>query len=325
MTLEIPEGRIPTLKQSYVMGLFGERGSGKSAVAAYFAAEDWKRGRQIVYYPETFDLRLPGAIGMGPKEIGSIDERLNGATIVIDEIQELLSKFRTNSTLSLQLMSFFRQVRKRGASVIFTSNDPGGINRSVADQTDLHASCSMITDQRCYKQGWHLPGCTDTVRLRLKDTQGRHGVNRYRVDGRKGYVIHMVGISDVYKYYDTNSIADLTDVVAIKSADLIEHKEQARLGSTWDEFDDRLKLDIIPQLVKAGGTSITPKSFSQTLKEELNIPAKGPALSPTVLGHHLIGIGLPSKRGNKGMIYQLPPEDRLPEWQAGVWSPGDEY
>ncbi|KKK49054.1 hypothetical protein LCGC14_3138930, partial [marine sediment metagenome] len=128
MTLQIPEGRIPTMKQSFVMGLFGDRGSGKSAAMAYYGIQDWKRGRQIVYYPETFGLKVPGAIGLGAKDIGAIPDLLDGATILIDEIQELLSKFRTNSTLSLQLMSLFRQVRKRGASVFFTSNDPGGIN-----------------------------------------------------------------------------------------------------------------------------------------------------------------------------------------------------
>ncbi|NGX63815.1 MAG: hypothetical protein KR126chlam6_01229 [Candidatus Anoxychlamydiales bacterium] len=146
-----------------------------------------------------------------------------------------------------------------------------------------------------------------------------------RIDGRKGFVQHIVGISDVYKYYDTNSIADLTEVITTTKADLIEHKEIQRLGSTWDEFDERLKLDIIPQLVNAGGSSITPKSFAITLKEELNIPVKGPPIDSRVIGRHLLGIGLTSKRGGKGMVYALPPEDKLAEWQAGVWSPGDEY
>ena len=159
MTLQIPEGRIPTLKNSFVMGFFGERGSGKSAVMAYYGIQDWKRGRRIIYYPESFGLKIPGAIGLSPRDLGVIPEMLDGATILIDEIQELLSKFRTNSTLSLQLMSLLRQVRKRGANVIFTSNDPDGINRSVADQTDMHATCQMITDPRCYKLGWHRPGC----------------------------------------------------------------------------------------------------------------------------------------------------------------------
>lgn len=307
------------------MGLFGDRGSGKSAAMAYFAAQDWKRGRRIVYYPKSFALNLPGAIGMGPKDIGGIPELLNNATICIDEIQELLSKFRTSSTLSLQLMSLFRQVRKRGANVIFTSNDPGGINRSVADQTDMHANCQMITDQRCYKVGYHRIGCRDTVRLRIKDTQGRHGVNRYKKDGRKSFVQHLVGISDIYKYYDTASIADLIEVVATTKADLLQHKTTERLGMTWEEFDDQLLNGIIPQLVRRGVTSITPKNFAITLKQDLNIPAEGDALDPIIIGRRLRAMGLSSRRVTAGMVYSLPPLDRLEEWQAGLWSPADEY
>ncbi len=323
MTLEIPEGRIPTLKNSYIMGLFGDRGSGKSAVMAYIGMQDWKRGRKIVYYPESYALDLPGAVGLSPRDLGVIPEILDGATLLIDEIQELLSKFRTNSTLSLQLMSLFRQVRKRGANIIFTSNDPGGINRSVGDQTDMHATCQMLVDPRCYKLGWHRPGCQDTVRLRFKDTQGRHGLNPFRKDGRKGFVSHMVGISDVYRYYDTAAIADLTDVVTVTKSDIIEQKATETLGMTWDQFDDELRFRI-GELVKSGGSTLTPMNFTKTLKTELNIPAKGPALAPIVLARHLTGIGLVSKRVTKGMIYTLPPVERLDEWMAGVWSPGDD-
>ncbi len=323
MTLEIPEGRIATLKNSYIMGLFGDRGSGKSAVMTYYGIQDWKRGRRIIYYPETLGIKLPGAIGLSPLDLGVIPELLDGATILIDEIQELLSKYRTNSTLSLQLMSLFRQVRKRGANIIFTSNDPGAINRAVSDQTDMHATCQMLVDPRCYKLGWHRPGCQDTVRLRVKDTQGRHGLNKFRKDGRKGFVQHIVGISDVYPYYDTASIADLADVVTVTKTDLIEQKATETLGMTWDEFDDELRFRI-GELVKSGGSTLTPKNFVKTLKDELGIPSKGPALAPTILGKHLTGIGLQAKRGNQGMIYTLPPEERLEEWVAGVWSPGDD-
>ncbi len=324
MTTAIPEGRVPTLKPSFVMGLFGDRGSGKSAVMAYYGIQDWKRGRQIVYYPESFALKVPGAIGLGAKDIGTLPDLLDGATVLIDEIQELLSKFRTNSTLSLQLMSFFRQVRKRGASVFFTSNDPGGINRSVADQTDMHAHCEMITDWRCYKLGFHRTGCTDTVRLRIKDTQGRHGINRYKKDGRKGFVQNIVGISDVYPHYDTASIANIIDVVATTKADLLEHEATKRLGMTWEEFDSQLLNGIIPQLVRAGGTSITPRNFAATLKQDLNIPAKGEALDSRVIGKRLKMMGLTSHRFTDGRVYRLPPLERLEEWQAGLWSPADE-
>ena len=94
---------------------------------------------------------------------------------------------------------------------------------------------------------------------------------------------------------------------------------------SWDEFDHQLLDGIIPQLVKNGGLSLTPKNFAQTLKNDLNIPAKGPALDAIIVGMRLKGLGLKSKRTSGGMVYSLPPLEHLEEWQAGLWSPGDEY
>ncbi len=291
---------------------------------AYYAIRQYKEGRKIIYYPKDLALAIPGAVAMGPKDIAMIPESLNGALVCIDEMQELMSKFRSNSTLSLQIMSFFRQVRKKGANVIFTSNDPDGINRALPDQTDLHGLCHMITDERCYRVGYHIPRCTDTVQIRIKDTKGRHGLIPFRKDGRKGFVQNLVGISDVYPFYNTASIADLTEVVGTTKAEILEHKAAQNLGMSWEEFDHQLLEGVIPQLVRAGVASISPKNFAATLKSEMNIPAKGEPLSPEIIGRRLKGFGLQSKRATAGMVYSLPPIDKLTDWQAGLWSPGDD-
>lgn len=322
----IPPGKVRTLDDSFVIGLFGDRGAGKSAVMASFAWEEWKLGRQIIYYPETLGLTIPGAIAMGPLELGAVPELLDGATVCIDEIQELLSKFRTNTMLSQHMMGLFRQVRKRGTNVYFTSNDPDSINKAVADQTDLHGMCSMIVDPRCKQDyGYHFDGCLDTVRIKWKDTQGKHGIRPGRKDGRKRMVQHIVGISGVYPTYDTASIAEFAAVAGVSKADVIGQKQSTLLGRSWVEFDTELITYIIPQLVTVGVMSLTPVSFVKTLKDKYNIPEKGKdPMDPRALGRRLKGIGLTSKRGHSGVIYSLPPAEMLEDWAAGLWSPIDD-
>jgi len=320
---KLPPGRIPTLPQSYVFGLFGDRGSGKSAAMAYYGIQEAEAGRPIFYYPEDFGLKIPGAEAMGPADLVTMPDRLTGATVLIDEVQEVLSKFRTNAISSLLLMAFFRQTRKRGANVIFTSNDPNGINSALSTQTDLHAMCRMITDPRCYEVGYHLKSCADTVRMRIKDTNGKHGLLANRKDGRKGMVQHLVGIGDVYPFYNTGAIADPAEVMGMNKRSLLEQRAQQKLGMSWDEFDAKLISEIIPMLVNNGYEAIVPGTFVKTLQNEMNIPAKPhDPLDSRELGKRLKGIGLVSTRRAKGMVYQLPPKQYLQEWADGVWSPG---
>ena len=324
---KLPPGRIPTLLQSFVFGLFGDRGSGKSAAMAYYGIQEAEAGRPIFYYPEDFDLKIPGAEAMSPADLVSMPDRLTGATVLIDEVQEVLSKFRTNAIASLLLMAFFRQTRKRGANVIFTSNDPNAINSALSTQTDLHAMCRMVTDPRCYDVGYHLRSCADTVRMRIKDTNGKHGLIGNRKDGRKGFVQHLVGIGDVYPLYNTGAIADPAEVMGLNKRNLLELRAQEKLGSikTWENFDIKLITEIIPSLVANGYKSIIPGTFVNTLQNEMDIPEKPlPALDSRELGKRLKAIGLVSTRKAKGMVYQLPPKEHLQAWADGVWSPDND-
>jgi len=319
---KLPAGRIPTLLQSYVFGLFGDRGSGKSAAMAYYGIQEAEAGRPIFYYPEDFGLKIPEAKAMSPADLVAMPDQLTNATVLIDEVQEVLSKFRTNAISSLLLMAFFRQTRKRGANVIFTSNDPNAINSALSTQTDLHAMCRMVTDPRCYEVGYHLRSCADTVRMRIKDTNGKHGLIGNRKDGRKGFVQHLVGIGDVYPFYNTGAIADPADVMKMNKRNLLEQRAQQKLGMSWEDFDIKLITEIIPLLVSNGYETIVPGTFVRTLQNEMNIPEKPKdPMDSRELGKRLKAIGLISTRKAKGMVYQLPPKQHLQEWADGVWSP----
>jgi len=320
---EVPAGRMAFLPESKVVGLFGRRGSGKSAAMALMAFRDWKynsnKTRKIFYYPVDYGLKIPDAEAMSPEELISMPDRMDGSLILLDEMQELMSKFRTNTTSSLLMMAFLRQTRKRGANVVFTSNDPGGINRQVADQTDLHAQCQMLWSDTCKWLRYHRFMCTCTVRLRWKDTQGVHGVNPYKKDGRKGIVQHMVGIPDIFKYYNTASIADPMDVMLLTKNSLAATRSQSGLGMTWSAFDEKLVVEWIPMLVQQGFATLAPGNFVRVLKRE-----EGITIDASQLGKRLAGVGLPRHRRKAGNIYKLPPVEDLDLWTDGVWEPDDD-
>ncbi len=52
-----PKGSIPILPDSKVIGLFGSRGSGKSALMCKFGIDAAEAGRQVFYYPEEYGFK----------------------------------------------------------------------------------------------------------------------------------------------------------------------------------------------------------------------------------------------------------------------------
>lgn len=326
-TEELPAGAIPMLKRSYVMGFFGERGSGKSAVMTLYAINLWKERRevgqnlQVYFYPEDYAPNIPGAIAMNPAKLANMPEQLQDSLVLIDEMQEILSKYRSNSTLTQLLMAFFRQVRKRGANVLFTSNDPQNINRQLADQTDFHAHCKMYEAARCKAQNYHAwRTCACNVRLRIKDTQGRHGLNPYKRDGRKGFVQSVVGISQVFPHYNHESIASPMEVMqqdkaALKAAAPVKDLN----GLTWQEFDEQMFMNVIPALVEEGYSSMSPAGFAMMLRRDLNIK-----IDSIQLGKRMSGYGLPKKHTKKGSVYSFPGNGSVTDWQNGIWDPADD-
>jgi hypothetical protein len=310
--------KIPVRSQSYVIGLFGKKGSGKSIVLCYFGLDAIEHGRQVYYYPR--DYGLVGGTPMEPEELVSIPEKLDGATVLIDEIQELLSKYRTNTLASQNLMAMFRQVRKRSSDVIFTSNDPGSINHGVVGQTDIHGFCTFYQDHRCDNREFHLKSCDDLVVTQWTDTQGAHGTIPDRKDGRKRYPAMLPRVKRFYGYYNTESIADPVDLYKISKRTILASQAEEKLGMTWAEFDDLLRNEIVPSLVFADNpvTTIVPGGFVRLLMRERKIN-----IDPTSLGVRLASLGLTRTRNSRNNTYALPPADRMLDWQDGLWNASD--
>ena len=100
-----------------------------------FGIDAAEAGQKVFYYPEEYGFRYVSSkypknkpVSMSPAELVKVPEELNNSTILLDELQELMSKYRSNTTATQLLMGLFRQVRKRGSNIIFTSNDPNNIN-----------------------------------------------------------------------------------------------------------------------------------------------------------------------------------------------------
>ncbi len=277
------------------------------------------RGRKVFYYPESFGFNYKKgenqALPMSPSQLVKIPEVLNNSVVLIDEIQELLSKYRANTTATMMIMSFFRQVRKRGCRVYFTSNDPDNINPAVANQCDYHAWVSFHEDKRCHKAGYHLIGnpasaCKDYLTVRLFDTQKNY--KKGNKDSLYGAVTH---VSRMYKFYDTTSVADVSEVLGLTKASVLDDKQQESIGMSWRELDNNIE-EVIGSLVAQGFDQLVPRQFVKVLfdQKKINIPDH-------VLGKRLTQMGLSKNRRSGGYVYHLPPDQETYEkWINGVWA-----
>ena len=302
------------MPDSRVMGLFGDRGSGKSACMAHIGNMKRRAGKNIFYYPPAYGLNIGEP--MSPSELAQVPDKLNNAVVLIDEIQELLSKYKQNTIASAQIMAFFRQVRKRGVDVVFTSNDPSNINKHVADQTDYYYRLIMKTDPRCKGLGMHRPArypgdpeeCRDMVIGSAYDAQGRYSDNNH-MPLFKTIITH---IHRYYRLYDTTSIADPADLLTINKHSLIKNKMYASVGMPRAQLEEKIT-DVIVNLVNNGFEKIIPGKFAKTLQREQKL-----TIEPRLLGSMLQEMGLEKTRGPKSVIYTLPDKGELGMWLDGV-------
>jgi hypothetical protein len=314
-------GEIPVRPASWVIGLFGKRGSGKSIVMCYFGLDAYQHGEPVFYYPPEYGFAYGTPLTMA--ELVQVPDKLKGATILIDEMQEVLSKYRTGSAASLRIMAFIRQVRKIGATVVFTSNSPEEINRSLASQADYHANCTFYQDHRCDKRENHLKTCEDLVVVEWVDTQGASGINPYKKDGRKRYPAMLKNVQCFYGLYRTESIADVNEVLQLTAAKIVASVAEERLGMRWGEFDDLLLDEIVPSLVLGDPevdppvppvAQLVPGPFARLLMRE-----RGIDIDATKLGEALKRVGLYRGRTKTNNYYHLPRADQLADWRDGLW------
>jgi len=289
--------------ESTVLGLYGRRGSGKSCLAAWYAISAHKAGYPVFFTPESY------LKGFGtPLDLDSLvrlDAELQGALVVLDEVQTLLNSRRSMAFASFMLSSWLVQVRKRRCRVIYTTQMPRDVDKRLVDQTDIHAHCRSFNDG-------------ETIFALYTDTQGqwspwldRHadGMSFDRwANARKTRAGWLRRADQVWPYFDTYAVADLMDILGLD-------RDRVMRGVQDHEETDKLDLlrEEIAVLVGEGVNGIHPGNFSKRLEER-----RGLRIAPQQLGHLLSELGLPKTPKRTGAWYFLPTPAEIDDWKAGV-------
>lgn len=308
------------LPPSQVMGIFGDKGSGKSLLAAWMAERRHRAtGKKILHFPDSFNHIHGEPISITEMANGS--DRMNGAILIWDEAQVILNKYRSSSTANRALVAFLTQVRKRGAFLYYTSNAPKQLDKALGEQTDVHGYCVKKTDPRCEwfmpKTGprRHLKDCLDHIRITWVDTQGVHGVNPAARDRRWRRPQNLRRIVNYYGLYNTLAQVEQAEIDNVSKDVLAEAREDVKSGVEFAEFVEMMRGWII-ELLSAEGpkpSRIIPATFANTIKTDTGLD-----VSATRVGMACKALGLQSKRSERGVSYNLPDADTLHLWARGL-------
>ena len=288
---------LPVGAQSLVIGLVGRRGSGKSLVAAWLAYERHRAGGKVLFTPSGF-LRFGTPLDL--EELVTLDEELQGALVVLDEVHLLLDRRNTMSFASRMLSTWLVQVRKRRCSVIWTTQSGRDIDRRLEFQTDVHGHCESFRDGK-------------TVTVEFVDTQGRWspGIDRvpsrYWDSARKRQYRILRRADSVWPLFDTLAVGDLADILGLTR----ERITDALHGSA-DTVGEDAVISLIYELSTAGKSAVQPGEMSGLLRRQ-GIEAK-----PPQVGALLGTLGLEKTRTKLGASYLLPEPGDLDAWRQSL-------
>lgn len=323
--------RPPALPATYVWGLYGGRGQGKTAGAVHQAYQAWRhQGRRVLYWPHQLQLDfhktirpeyrnyMPPVEPISLLEISRLDDRLNNAFAIFDEVHMILPSNRASAMASSQIVGFLTQIRKRGSWLVWTTNSPNAVNRLLLDQTDVHGKCF----------GGQYIKRSNSVGIRIKDTQGRYspGNDGYigRMDVRRTAFFWIRNISFVFTLYNTNAIADPAEVWEL-SKDVVlnkraEERDQAAAGMSMEEIAEVAVKGIVAIVTEEGATELSALGLAKYISETYNTK-----IPDSLLGRVMGQLGLPIKsKTGTGNYRILPPADMLEAWQQGRYMPREE-
>lgn len=323
---------ISIAPESWVGGLFGLRGSGKSALAARLAitahhesgcdrqGEPHRNGTcaggPVFYFPDAFGLVYGNPASL--EELVAGQEQFRGAVLILDELQILVNKFRSASRFNFMMNALLQQVRKLGVTLIYTSNAPRMLDSNVGQQTDAHAYCDLRADARCFMvrtpegDRAHLLDCRDTVKANWVDTNRQSGFDPSQDDGRRRTRIAYPGMAQIYPLYNTFSVAAADEVLGMTADKVTEARAAQKSGISFPELVGTVRNWVVAA-VEAGATHFTTSIAAQELKEQT-----GMDVSSQRLGQALAQLGIEKTRYGNGSRYRLPEKERLGLWLHGL-------
>ena len=314
----------PVMQVCYVTAIFGPRGSGKSLLMAEYGRLAHEAGKKVLYWPETYAFRYGEYVDIG--SIISFDESMRGRILLIDEMQVLLSKWRTATTVSFEIRTFFQEVRKLGINVYYTTNAPDELDGELENQTNFHVECHKWEDPRCGStvEQLHLADCHDTINTLVVDTQGVYGKS-VGADGRsyrQRLRIDLINLNAKYHLYNTNAVADSSELRSLTRDAIMDRQRDARNGISAVELQTILREHYVPELVKDAREQIIPANYVNALNaSETERLKRSVTLSSDDLTTALRTIGLEVRKRKGAEICFLPALENMEDWQDGLWSP----
>jgi len=139
----------PRTYKSVVSGIVGPRGSGKTLLLTYLSILDMKRGKTVYSnYPIEANVTTRKGIvkvqsqPLNYESLLAIDQSLLECVLVIDEFNLWFHSHRW-MTYGNKIMSIFiQQIRKRHASLYYSSQSFKSCDGFVRDQTDMLVKCA---------------------------------------------------------------------------------------------------------------------------------------------------------------------------------------
>ena len=133
---DILDDKHRILKEPINVGVFGQRGQGKSLYAYYFVSQLHKKGMTI-FHNNLLPPGVPRTHGIDFKYFaGDIPDFMNNAVLWIDEVQNYASPKRSLTTFQQYFHNFIIQQRKLNLSMIYTTQKPEDIAWFLEQQTD---------------------------------------------------------------------------------------------------------------------------------------------------------------------------------------------
>ena len=152
---------IPT-----VSCFIGRRGKGKTLMTTTLGRlmqERFNRAgipfRVYSNYWTSFSDRADQAIVEDLQEFPAWLDEVPYSLLLIDEVAELLPSMRPTTGNNLLTMTFFKQIRKRGVSIIMATQFPQEITTGILRQCDFFINCRALYGGRAVEtMWWDWPG-----------------------------------------------------------------------------------------------------------------------------------------------------------------------
>jgi len=285
---DILDDKHRILKEPINVGVFGQRGQGKSLYAYYFVSQLHKKGMTI-FHNNLLPPGVPRTHGIDFKYFaGEIPDFMNNAILWIDEVQNYASPKRSLTTFQQYFHNFIIQQRKLNLSMIYTTQKPEDIAWFLEQQTDWEIHVKKLVPPENQK----------IMHLQYSTIPGRNNPHFRPFDPRVMPHKILYNAHKLYGGYNTQAVQSFDELRAY-SPEYIASKQGAVEKSNIKEF--------IQTKVKDWITENPEKNFDMTTYDfqELYMKLFGKQVSDKNMRNHLKELQLTSKKSGDTRFWRI--------------------